>query len=107
MFIRLNKKGQNTLEYAIVIAVIVAALIAMQNYIKRGVQGKMKQATDDIGEQYSPQNTNGSTTTTLSANSTENILGGPQPTTNSHTTQNQGRNTNENVAGLDQEWWPQ
>lgn len=106
MFIYLNKKGQNTLEYTIVIAVIVAALIAMQTYIKRGIQGKMKASTDDIGEQYSPQNTNGSTTTSLNATSTETITGGAQPTTATNTTQTQNRNTNENVSDFQSEWWP-
>jgi uncharacterized protein (UPF0333 family) len=49
---RMYKKGQSTLEYAIIIAVVVAALLAMQIYMKRGVQGKMKQSTDDIGAQF-------------------------------------------------------
>ena len=49
----LKKKGQSTLEYALVIAVIVAALVAMQTYIKRGFQGKLKASTDDVGEQFS------------------------------------------------------
>ena len=52
---RMTKKaGQSTLEYAVVIAVVVAALLAMQIYMKRGAQGKLRQATDDIGEQFSP-----------------------------------------------------
>ena len=50
-------RGQSTLEYAVVIAVVVAALLAMQIYMKRGVQGKMRSATDQIGDQYRPQNT--------------------------------------------------
>jgi hypothetical protein len=47
-------QGQSTLEYAVVIAVVVSALLAMQIYMKRGAQGKLRQATDDIGEQFSP-----------------------------------------------------
>ncbi|MBI3319017.1 MAG: hypothetical protein HYZ89_00290 [Candidatus Omnitrophica bacterium] len=47
-------KGQATLEYAVVIAVAVAALLAMQIYMKRGVQGKLREATDQVGEQFSP-----------------------------------------------------
>ena len=59
MIAYLNKKrGQSTLEYAVLITVIIAALIAIQTYIKRGVQGRLKSATDDIGDQYSPGNTN-------------------------------------------------
>jgi Flp pilus assembly pilin Flp len=41
-----NKKGQNTAEYAIVIGLVVAAAIAMQTYIKRGIQAKVKDGTD-------------------------------------------------------------
>jgi len=61
MFKYLNKKrqkGQSTLEYAILIIIIIGALLAIQVYIKRGVQGRLKSATDDIGTQFSPGNTN-------------------------------------------------
>ena len=47
MFIKLNaRKGQNTAEYAILIGVIVAAAIAMQIYIRRGMQARIKDAVD-------------------------------------------------------------
>jgi len=47
MFMRLNsRKGQNTAEYAILIGVIVAAAIAMQIYIRRGMQARVKDAVD-------------------------------------------------------------
>jgi hypothetical protein len=47
MFSRLNsRKGQNTAEYAILIGVIVAAAIAMQIYIRRGMQARIKDAVD-------------------------------------------------------------
>ena len=55
----LNKKrGQSTLEYAMLIIIIIAALITIQVYIKRGVQGGIKKSADDIGDQFSPGNTN-------------------------------------------------
>lgn len=44
----LNRKGQNTAEYAIVIGLVVAALFAMQTYVKRGVQARVKDHTDDF-----------------------------------------------------------
>ena len=50
-------QGQATLEYAVILAVVIAALLAMQNYMKRGVQGKLRDATDQVGEQYRPANT--------------------------------------------------
>jgi uncharacterized protein (UPF0333 family) len=50
----LNRKGQSTLEYAIVVAVIVAGLIAMQFYVKRGWEGKLRNAADNMGDQFDP-----------------------------------------------------
>lgn len=47
-------RGQSTLEYVVIIAVVVAGLITMQIYLKRSVQGKLRDATDQIGEQYAP-----------------------------------------------------
>jgi len=49
-----NKRAQSTLEYAILIAVVVGALIGMQTYVKRGLQGRLKAATDDVGSQFEP-----------------------------------------------------
>ena len=50
----LKRRGQSTLEYAIIIAVIVGGLLVMQHYIKRGYQGKLKSASDDMGDQFDP-----------------------------------------------------
>jgi len=41
-----KRKGQNTAEYAILIGVIVAAAIAMQVYVRRGMQARIKDAVD-------------------------------------------------------------
>jgi len=76
MFRNIDKRGQSTLEYAILIAVIVGALLAIQIYVKRGVQGRFKQAADDIGEQYSPQASTYDYTTTSTTNSNENTVSG-------------------------------
>ena len=59
MFKFLRKmKGQSTLEYAVLIIIIIGALLSIQAYIKRGVQGRLKQATDDVGDQFSVGNQN-------------------------------------------------
>jgi len=105
MFIRLNKRAQSTLEYAVVIAVIVAGLVAMQVYLKRGMQGRLRQASDDIGEQFSPGNTTGTTTTASNVTSEETVTGGANPVTTTTSSQTQNRSTNEKVAGSDQEYW--
>ena len=50
----LNRKGQSTVEYALIIAVVIAGLLLMQHYIKRGYAGKLKSSADDMGEQFDP-----------------------------------------------------
>jgi hypothetical protein len=50
-----NKCAQSTIEYAMIIVCLVAALFAMRIYIKRSIQGRMREAADSIGEQYAPQ----------------------------------------------------
>ena len=56
-------KGQSTAEYAILIALVVAAVIAMQTYAKRALQARMRDAsgylvrtTNELGNsaQYEP-----------------------------------------------------
>ena len=44
--LRIKKTGQSTAEYAIVIGLVIAAAVAMQVYIKRGIQAKIKGAVD-------------------------------------------------------------
>ncbi len=88
MFIKLNaKRGQNTAEYAILIGVIVAAAIAMQIYIRRGMQARIRDAVDysRLGQgnelqnffsnekQYEPYYLNSSFTTTSSGAVQENM----------------------------------
>ena len=51
MLRKLNKSAQSIPEYAVFLGVIVLAFIAMQTYIKRGLQGVVKVATDEIGLQ--------------------------------------------------------
>jgi hypothetical protein len=60
--LRRLRKGQSTAEYAIVIGLVIAAAVAMQVYVKRSIQGKMKDAADYndpsatmmSGKQYEP-----------------------------------------------------
>ena len=40
-----RKKGQNVAEYAILIALVVGAIIAMQKFAQRGLQGRVRDAT--------------------------------------------------------------
>ncbi len=41
-----RRNAQSTAEYVIVLGLIVAAVIAMQTYVKRGFQGRIKDAVD-------------------------------------------------------------
>ena len=58
-----NKKAQNTAEYAILISLVVAGIIAMQTYAQRALQARVRDAgqflkdeTADLGStvQYEP-----------------------------------------------------
>ncbi len=53
-----RRKGQSTVEYALVIAIVVAGLLAMQFYVKRGYSGRLKSSADDMGDSYDPQKYN-------------------------------------------------
>ena len=64
-------KGQSTLEYVILVAVVVAALIAMGIYMKRGLQGRLRESTDQVSEQYSPLSTASNFTTVTDINQNE------------------------------------
>jgi Flp pilus assembly pilin Flp len=63
------RKAQSTIEYTVLITAIVAALVTMQIYVKRGLQGRMRQNADSIGEQYAPGNTTSDMTVSFSSES--------------------------------------
>ena len=50
------RKGSLTLERAVLIAVVAAALIAMSVYIRRAISGRFRDAADSFGfgRQYEP-----------------------------------------------------
>lgn len=43
-----NKRAQNTVEYAIMIAIVIGVFSAMQLYIRRGLQARLKGGADNI-----------------------------------------------------------
>jgi len=63
-------KAQSILEYAMVIVCIAGALLAMQIYVKRGIQGRLRNAADEVGEQYSAKNTTSVMNQTLESTTT-------------------------------------
>jgi Flp pilus assembly pilin Flp len=100
MFLR-DKSGQSTLEYVILTGFVVAALIAMGVYMKRGMQGRLKESTDQVGQQYSAGNTTSNYTTTTTTAQTENVSGGI--TTTNITDNTMTKTGSENVGTLDSE----
>jgi len=46
--LRFNRKGQNTAEYAILLALVIGGVVAMQTYVKRSWQGGVKFALDNF-----------------------------------------------------------
>lgn len=82
--LKLMRKGQSTAEYAIVIGLVIAAAVAMQVYVKRSLQGKIKDAADYKDEsatmlttkQYEPYYMESDLTSSRSAASTENTATG-------------------------------
>ena len=75
-------KGQSTLEYVILIGFVVSALIAMGVYMKRGVQGKLRESTDQVGEQYSAGHTSGKYQIVTEMTQVENMQPSGQTITN-------------------------
>lgn len=49
-----NNKGQNLIEYGLILGIITVALLGMQTYFKRGVQSVIKVVADDYGPQGDP-----------------------------------------------------
>lgn len=43
-----NKKAQNTMEYALLISIVIGVFSAMQIYLRRGLQGRIKAGADQI-----------------------------------------------------------
>jgi hypothetical protein len=69
-----NRRAQTTAEYAILIGIVVAALVAMQTYVKRGLQAKIQTGVGT--EQYEPYYLSSSFNTSSSASETKGFIAG-------------------------------
>jgi uncharacterized protein (UPF0333 family) len=103
MLLQLNKKGQSTLEYALLIGVIVAGLIAMQVYLKRGYQGRLRESTDQIGEQYSPGYTTSKSKTTAESTTREAVQ--DKVTRSDLLSEKRASTSEEGVESFENEYW--
>jgi Flp pilus assembly pilin Flp len=109
MFRRLGKKAQTTAEYAILVALVVGAVVTMQVYIKRGLQGRIRDVVDHAGtsgeiagssfsfsgNQYEPYYTSSNVTTSQDTGETKTLqTGGAFATTsNANVTANRTQQT--------------
>lgn len=100
---RRNLRGQSTLEYVILVGFVVAGLIGMGVYMKRGFQGRLRESTDQVGQQYSPGYSTSNYTTTTNISQSENVNAGV--TTTNITQNEQQRTGSENIADQSQEYW--
>ena len=70
MFIK--KRGQTIQEYIILLALVATAFIAMQVYVKRGVQGRLRDLANQISsKQYESNETTSNTQINRYGSSTE------------------------------------
>ena len=102
MFIRLNKRAQGSLEYTIIITIVVAAFLLMQVYYKRSIQGRWRSSADDIGDQYSPGVTTGTSISNRTGSSTEIVNAG---SLSSAVSSNSDTNITDNVPIAANEIW--
>ncbi len=73
MLKRLGKKGQSALEYAMLAVIVIGAMIGIQNYFKRGIQGRYKASVDGVGDQYDPMQTSSDLQHSISGTTVTNI----------------------------------
>jgi hypothetical protein len=111
MLRKLKTRAQTTAEYAILIALVVAAVTAMQVYVKRGLQGKVKDVVDDMGtkmpglastdtKQYEPYYLQSTGSTSQNSTDSETVAAGgaSQRSSNSNTNANRNQTTGWNGA---------
>ena len=97
------RKGQSAVEYAVAILCFITALLAMQGYISRSLQGKMRVSADAVGEQYDRTSTSGSSTHTYNHTSntvttTSEVAGVSTTTINTDFSENETDNRSETIG---------
>ena len=49
-----KKKAQSSLEYVAILVIVMAALLVVGVYFKRGMQGRWRTSSDELADQYDP-----------------------------------------------------
>ena len=99
--LHVRTRGQSTLEVIILIGFVVAGLIAMGVYVRRGIQGGVRSATDQIGEQYSAGRTASYYSSNSTMVSTENVTAADGKAFTNLSTNMQNSTGNETVEKFD------
>ena len=68
---RMRRRGQTTVQYAFLVAIVVAGSLGMAMYLNRGFQGRLRRAADSIGRPYGPGRVQSAELTTLQSASLE------------------------------------
>jgi len=96
-----NNNAASTIEFSLLIVVAILAIIAMQAYLKRGLQGRIQQNVNQLGSQFSPAHEVIVTTTNDASTQIEKrLLNG---TTHVESWQISSRNTNDTIDTPDTE----
>ena len=66
--------GYYTLEMALLLIAVVAAILGMQIYVKRGLAGRLRLAAESLGDPYVPGRTTSFEVTTLQSNREETVI---------------------------------
>lgn len=69
-------RAQSFLEYSVLISCLVAAILGLQIFAKRAMQGRFREAVDTIGGQYAPQQAEATINT---VNNPIQVLSTPSP----------------------------
>ena len=69
----MRKQGQSLMEYSILIIILLGVFLAMNTYVKRGIQGRWKASVDGMGDQYDQRTVNSVVNYTTISNTSSDI----------------------------------
>jgi len=68
-----QRGAQSTIEFTVLVMVIIGAVLLISIYFKRSIQGRWRAAVDELGEQYDPRFTDSNVTYRVMSNSVVEI----------------------------------
>ena len=96
-------RGQSTIEYAVLLAIVISAFLVIQIFVKRAAMGRMRSVTDQqLGRQWDPFNVSGTTSTTTTTHESQTLsTSGDSLTTITGAGELSKREADEKVKGID------